>query len=123
MPDGRLRQPFSDRVATAIWLDHNIDFLNADKVLGVPVFTPVRRAGDAKRRDAVAPERLNVELALNQDDLTGVAGIAETVEAVELRLRAGLPTKAVAFQGNPETDGQNLAAVAEVRNANNGAPS
>jgi len=64
------------------------------------------------------PERLNVGLAFDDDDMTSVSCIAETVQPVELWLRAGLPTKTVALRCNSEADGQKLAADAEIGNAN-----
>src|SRR5215207_4899422 len=120
MPDGRLRKPLPHGLAAAVRLDHDIDRLNPVEVLRVPVLPPVVRTRNADSRDTVVPEGVNVGLAFDQDDGTGIPRLGETIEPVELRLRTCLPTEAVALKRNPKPHRQQLAACSEVGNANSG---
>ena len=64
------------------------------------------------------PECVDVRLALDQDDMAGVARLFETIEPIELRFRARLPAKAVPSSRNSEPHCEKLAAGAEIRHAN-----
>src|SRR5436309_3030488 len=74
--DARLRQPLRDATA-AIGLGDEIDRLDAFKMMGVAVLFPVPYTGHPDRRDAVVPERLAVDLGLDQRHMAGLAGLRQ----------------------------------------------
>src|SRR4051794_33353907 len=75
-------------IAALVGLDHEIDARNVREHWNVSCFIPVIRARNTQRRFAVAPERVAVRLALNEDDVAALSRQVEAIPAVETDLRA-----------------------------------
>src|SRR3712207_4760982 len=87
-------------------------------MLRVSIFAPVSGTRNPKRWDTVVPERLNVGLALNEDDVPRLPRLSYAVQPIQLGLGARLPAEAVTLKRNPEPNRKQFAAGPEIRNAN-----
>src|SRR3954451_4762883 len=98
MTDGQLRQTFLRSFPALIVLDHDVDRIDAAEVLSVAMFLPIRGPRNANRRDAVMPKGVDVGFALDQDHMSGIPRLGESVQPIELRLRSCLPAEAITVQ-------------------------
>jgi hypothetical protein len=69
-PDGGTLNPVEHGLAAAVWLDDDEDLRNVEEIPG-PVFAPRGRTRNAKRWNAVEPQRLGVTLPFDNHDVAG----------------------------------------------------